>query len=151
MNDRIKVLIGAVIFVFIIIGLDKLLKTQNRGNMNVIEKEMVSKSSSDTKVIEVTEKTFEYEVLKSDKKVFIDFYASWCGPCQMFAPVVDEVSNEIDSVKFVRIDTDEENNLAEKYGIYSIPTIIIIENGKEIKRVEGYMNKNKLISFINNS
>ena len=99
-------------------------------------------------IIEGNEKNFEKEVLKTKGKVFVDFYATWCGPCKMVGPFIEELSEEIDDVKFVSIDTDEEDELSEEYGIISIPTILLFKNGKEIKRHVGIITKEELEEFI---
>jgi thioredoxin 1 len=79
-----------------------------------------------------------------DKKVLVDFYADWCGPCQMLGPVLEEI-NTIDILK---VNTDEHEDVARDYGIMSIPTMIIFENGKEIKRVIGYHTKDEIEKII---
>ncbi len=82
-------------------------------------------------VIDVTEATFEAEVLKSNMPVIVDIWATWCGPCRMYSPIVDEVSKEYDGkIKFVKIDADENNSLAAKYNVMSIPTTMLFMGGK---------------------
>ena len=75
-------------------------------------------------VIKLTKDNFDQEVMQSDKPVLIDFYADWCGPCKMMSPVVEEVSDEMPDVKVCKINIDEEMDLAQKYGVMSIPTFI---------------------------
>lgn len=99
-------------------------------------------------VIKVTKSNFKDEVLESDKKVIVDFNAAWCGPCRMLGPVFEEISNEKDTVKFVSINIDDEEDLARKYNVFSIPCLVVIENGNEINRSVGLISKediNKLI------
>lgn len=79
------------------------------------------------------------------KRVLVDFYANWCGPCKMLGPVLEKVSDEIDVLK-VNVDTNQD--LAREYGIMSIPCVILFENGKEVKRNIGFMSESKLIEFI---
>ncbi len=83
-------------------------------------------------VIELTKENFESEVLKSDKTVLVDFWASWCGPCRMLSPVVDEIAEENAAIKVGKVNVDEQEELAMRYGIMSIPTLIVFQNG-EIK------------------
>ena len=84
-------------------------------------------------VVSLNEKNFEEEVLKSEKTVLIDFWASWCGPCRMMSPVVDQIAEEMqDTVKVCKINIDEEQNLAVRYNVMSIPTFVILKNGKEV-------------------
>ena len=85
------------------------------------------------------------ELIKT--KAVVDFYATWCGPCKMFGPVFEEVSGEID-INFVKIDVDNYAEVARKYGVMSIPTIILFEDGKEIKRYTGFMSKDEFIGFL---
>lgn len=100
-------------------------------------------------VLEITENNFEEEVLKSDKTVLIDFFATWCGPCKMMSPIIDEIAEEMgDKVKVGKIDTDENMNLAEKYGIMSIPTIIIFKNGEVKKQFVGLTSKDEIIAEL---
>ena len=82
------------------------------------------------------------------EKTIVDFYATWCGPCKMLGPVFEEVSNEID-IKFVKVDIDKHEDLCREYKVMSVPTIILFENGKEVKRNIGFIPKEKLIEFIN--
>ena len=81
-------------------------------------------------VVTITSDNFDEEVIKSEKPVLIDFWASWCGPCKMVSPIIDEVANEvINSVKVGKVNVDEQTELATKFGIMSIPTLIVFKNG----------------------
>lgn len=101
-------------------------------------------------VINLNGNNFEEEVMNSNKTVLIDFWASWCGPCKMMAPVVNELADELaDSVKVCKINIDEEQNLAVKYNVMSIPTFVVIKNGKETGRSIGVQNKSELMNIIN--
>ena len=81
-------------------------------------------------IIKLTKDNFEQEVLKSEKPVLVDFYADWCGPCQMLSPIVDEVAEERDDIKVGKINVDEQMELAQKYGVMTIPTLLVIKNGE---------------------
>ena len=81
------------------------------------------------------------------KKVLGDFYATWCGPCKMLSPVLDDLSDEID-IDIIKIDVDKHNDLARQYGVMSIPTLILFKNNNEIKRNLGFMDKDKIKEFI---
>ena len=96
----------------------------------------------------VNENNFETEVLKSEKKVVVDFNAEWCGPCKMLAPVIEEISEAKTDVKFVSVNVDENQNLASEYNVMSIPCLVIIENGKEVKRSVGLMPRPEIERFI---
>ena len=100
-------------------------------------------------VINLNEKNFEQEVLNSEKPVLIDFWASWCGPCRMMSPVIDEIAEEMqDTVKVGKINIDEEQNLAVKYNVMSIPTFVVIKNGKEAGRSVGVQDKSEIVNMI---
>lgn len=87
--------------------------------------------------------------LISSGKVLVDFYAEWCGPCKMISPILEEISMENNSIKIIKINVDEHSDIATKYGVMSIPTLILFENGKEIKKNVGFMPKEDIINFIN--
>ena len=100
-------------------------------------------------VITLTGATFKEEVMNSDKPVLIDFWATWCGPCRMLSPIVDEVAEETDSVKVCKVNVDEEQVLANKYKIRSIPTMLVFKDGKIIDTMVGVMQENVLIDKLN--
>lgn len=99
-------------------------------------------------VHEITNSNFQSEVLDEEKTVLIDFFADWCYPCKMMAPVVEEVSKD-ESIKVGKVNIDENQELAEKYGVESIPTIIVFKNGKEYKRQVGVTDKGTLLNLLN--
>ena len=99
--------------------------------------------------IVLTNENFENEVLNFKGKVLVDFWATWCGPCKMIAPVVEEIAEEFSGkIKVGKINVDQEPELSIKYGIVSIPTILIFENGKIINKAIGYHNKEELIDAL---
>ena len=85
------------------------------------------------------------EIIKN--KVLVDFYADWCGPCKMLAMEIEKVASEID-IDIVKVNVDEEEEIARKYGVMSIPTLILFENGQELKKTIGFMSKDKIKEFI---
>ncbi|MBR3031792.1 MAG: thioredoxin [Clostridiales bacterium] len=101
--------------------------------------------------ITLTKDNFEQEVLKSSLPVVVDFWATWCGPCQMLAPILEEVANELDGkIKVGKVNVDEEMELAMGHKIASIPTLLLFENGEIKKKSLGYLTKDQLLDFINN-
>ena len=92
-------------------------------------------------IIKLTKDNFEQEVLKSEKPVLVDFYADWCGPCQMLSPIVDEVAEERDDIKVGKINVDEQMELAQKYGVMTIPTLLVIKNGEITEKKDLHLPK----------
>lgn len=100
-------------------------------------------------ILKITSDNFEEEVLKSNKTTIIDFYADWCMPCKMMSPVIDEIAEENDNIKVGKLNVDEVEDLAAKYNVMSIPTIIIFKNGKEEKRFVGVTSKENILNVLN--
>ena len=100
-------------------------------------------------VINLSEENFEKEVLNSEKIVLIDFWASWCGPCRMMSPVVDEIAEEMqEKVKVCKVNIDEQNKLAVKYNVMSIPTFVVLKNGNEVGRSVGVQDKEEIKNML---
>lgn len=97
-------------------------------------------------VINVNSNNFD-EIIKS-RVVVVDFFANWCGPCKMLSPIIEEVSNEMNEVVFAKVNIDESNDIASKFGIMSIPTLIIFKNGNEVNKNVGFLSKSELKEFI---
>ncbi|HAK58198.1 MAG TPA: thioredoxin [Lachnospiraceae bacterium] len=98
--------------------------------------------------VAITNENFEDEVLKSDKPVLADFWAEWCGPCKMLSPVVDEIASERDDIKVVKVNVDDNQELAMKFKTMSIPTLIVFKNGEEVNRSVGVIPKSQILDLI---
>ena len=99
-------------------------------------------------VIHLTLENFEAEVTKSDKPVLVDFFAPWCGPCRMLSPIIDEIAEERTDVKVCKINTDEQEELAMRFGIMSIPTLIVFKNGEVVKKTMGVQPKAAILGLL---
>lgn len=136
MKKQILIIIVIIIFVVGLILLNIFMNRQNNSD------EITSTIS------DVTNENFEEEVLNADKIVLVDFYADWCEPCKVFSPILEDIANDYDYVKVVKVNIDYETELAEHYGVISIPTLITFKNGKIADRCTGVVNKLSIIDII---
>lgn len=101
------------------------------------------------KTFDVTTASFDSDVLGSETPVLVDFWAEWCGPCKMIAPIVDELATEYDGkLKVAKLDADANQDVLMKYGIMGIPTLILFKGGEPVVRITGYQQKNKILNKI---
>ena len=100
-------------------------------------------------VLKVNKNNFE-EIKNSEKPVLLDFYADWCGPCRMVAPVIDEIAEERDDIVVGKVNVDDEQELAGQFGVFSIPTIVVLKNGKIADQATGARPKNQILAMIDN-
>lgn len=96
----------------------------------------------------ITNENFEEEVLKSETTVLIDFYAEWCAPCKMLSPIIEQIAEENNHIKVVKINVDELQELAAKYEVMSIPTLVVIKNGQEVNRSVGFISKSQILELV---
>ena len=99
-------------------------------------------------VLTITKENFEKEVLQSKEPVLLDFWASWCGPCRMVSPVIDEIAGEVSGKKVGKVNVDEEPELAERFGVMSIPTLIVMKDGKLARQAVGVRPKSEILSML---
>ncbi len=99
-------------------------------------------------VITITKENYESEVVQSDKPVLLDFWATWCGPCRMVSPIVDEIAEERDDIKVGKINVDEQGELAQKFRIVSIPTLVVMKNGEIANKAVGAMPKADILNLL---
>ena len=100
------------------------------------------------KEIKITVENFEREVLKSDRPVLIDFWATWCGPCRMISPIIEEIANENDDIKVCKVNVDEEPELASAFQVSSIPMLAVVKEGKVTNTAVGYMPKESVMKLL---
>ena len=100
------------------------------------------------KALNINKNNFEEEVIRSDKPVLVDFWASWCGPCRMVLPIVEEIAQEREDIKVCKINVDEEPELAARYGIMTIPTLMVVDKGQILKQVSGARSKAQILAMF---
>jgi thioredoxin 1 len=104
---------------------------------------------NDMAALHITTEDFEKEVLHSDKPVLVDFWASWCGPCKMLLPVIEALAGEVTEVKICKVNVDEEGDLAEKYKVMTIPTLLVFQNGEVVNKSVGVKSKAEVLALMN--
>ena len=96
----------------------------------------------------ITKENFENEVLKSEQVVLLDFFASWCGPCRMVSPIIDEIAEENDHIRVGKVDVDTQPELASKFQVFSIPTLVVMKDGKVVSQSAGAKSKAQILAMI---
>lgn len=150
MDKKKKLIIEIAIFIILLVGLTSIYNyLVNKNTKQDIQKENTLKNIKEDEKVEIIEikdsEQFKKEVLNEEKTVFVDFYATWCMPCKAMSPVIEEVAKEYKEVKFVKVDVDENEEIALEYNVMSIPTMIIMKNGKVTKNFVGVTKKEDII------
>jgi len=99
-------------------------------------------------VININKNSFQEEVLNSDKPVLLDFWAPWCGPCRMVGPILDQIAEERSDIKVCKVNVDEESELASQFGIMSIPTLVVMKEGKQVNKAMGARPKDAILALL---
>lgn len=100
-------------------------------------------------ILKISNNNFESEVINSHKPVLLDFWATWCGPCNMLSPVIEEIASENQDIKVGKINIDEESDLARSFGIMSIPTLVLVKDGKVVNSSVGFQSKQQIMKMMN--
>ena len=99
-------------------------------------------------VLNITKENFENEVVQSEKVVLLDFFASWCGPCRMVGPIIDEIAEENEEIRVCKVNVDEQTELASQFQVYSIPTLVVMQDGKVLKQATGAKTKAQILAML---
>lgn len=99
-------------------------------------------------VLNITKENFENEVVKSEKVVLLDFFATWCGPCRMVSPIIDEIAEENEHIVVGKVDVDAQSELATQFQVYSIPTLVVLKDGKVVKQATGAKSKAQILAML---
>ena len=148
MNEKFKIIFLVLVFVLLLVLVGKFVSSKTAEKINSTDLKKTTDSAMEEGVIELTDETFDQVVQGTDKKVLVDFYATWCGPCKMLSPILDEVASETPDVIFARVDVDVCEELANRYRIQAMPTLVVIQNGKEINRSVGLIEKEMVIDLL---
>lgn len=144
MKEKIKVIIGIIIFILVLVGITVFFNKKNNLQKYSNNNELIGSAKD---IIEANDNNFETEVINSNKKVLVDFYATWCMPCKSLKPTIEQIANENKDLKVVEIDVDKCESLVLKYNIQAMPTLVVIENGEEVNRIVGAVPKEDILKL----
>ena len=145
MKNKIVVIVLTIAFIGIMLLLSNVLKIKTN---KINTQDNITDEGEKVMIINVTRENFKTEVLNSEKTVLIDFYAEWCGPCKMLSRVVEQFASENENIKVVKINVDDEQDLAIQYGVMSIPTLVVIKKGQEVNRSVGLVSIDDILNLV---
>lgn len=147
-KSKKKLIIEIIVFVILIILISILYNKFAYQNIENDINKNIKEEEKKVSVLKITSKNFEEEVLNSSEFVIVDFYADWCGPCKMMAPIMEEIAGEVENAKVCKVNVDEAQDLAIKYNVMSIPTIIIFKDGEIKQQFVGVTNKATILNSL---
>lgn len=147
MKNKLLIVIAIIVFAAGMIILSNYLNNIDKIGVENKDNNIVEENKK-VEIPQVTSANFEEEVLNSEKTVLIDFYADWCGPCKAYAPIVEAFATENEDIKVVKVNVDDSEDLAIKYNAMSIPTTVVIKNGKVVNRAVGIISKSNLAELV---
>ncbi len=152
MKDKIRTIVMVVILVGLLLICNNLLKDEEKTTSNEIENiannSIVEEEIMSEKIIKGTSENFYEEVFESEKTVLIDFYADWCAPCKQIAPIVNEIAEEREDVKVVKVNIDDEQDIAIDFRVMSIPTLVVLKEGEVVNRGVGAIEKEQILDML---
>lgn len=152
MKDKIGTIVMVVILVGLLLICNNLLKDEEKTTSNEIENtvnnSIVEEEIMSEKIIKGTSENFYEEVFESEKTVLIDFYADWCAPCKQIAPIVNEIAEEREDVKVVKVNIDDEQDIAIDFRVMSIPTLVVLKEGEVVNRGVGAIEKEQILDML---
>ena len=150
MKNKVILIISIIAFISALVGIKLYQNSMKEEQTNNIKKGKTEEMNSvKVDIKEVSESNFEEEVLKSDKIVLVDFFADWCEPCKQIAPNIEKVANKRADIKFVKVNIDNNEKLADKYEVIYIPTLVVIKDGKVVNSSTGYISISKIENLLN--
>lgn len=148
MKKQIIIIVSIIAFIGLMIFFNYILQKETDKKMSQDTNTSNNIKEESDMIIEINTNNFATEVLQSDKTVLIDFYADWCGPCKLLSPIVEQVTSENENIKVVKVNVDEAPLVANEFGIMSIPTLVVVKEGKETNRAVGLVDKKTIEALI---
>lgn len=152
MKDKLGTIVLVVILAILLFLCNRMLNTQEKNTENktenTVDNSVLEEDVMSEKILVGTVDNFIEEVFQSDKTVLIDFYADWCGPCKKLSPIVSEIADERDDIKVVKVNVDQEQDVAIDFQVMSIPTLVVLKEGKVTNRAVGLIEKEEILELL---